>query len=341
MKTLTVVLLALCAMTALAQEPPRGDTVIFHVNGEDIRLLEVNLAAQQIMGQMAQQGQQPDQDQVGKAAVAQVIDTKLAAQEARRRKIEVDQAKVDAAVDRFSQQSGGAEQLAAKLGESGLDLDWLRGVIGESLLVEELVEKRLAADITVGDEEVAKFYGDNPDAFKVPEQVKARHILFKADLTDSDEAREAARKKAEEAHRRAEAGEDFATLAKELSEGPSAPQGGDLGYFTKDRMVEPFATAAFNLKPGEISPVVGTKFGYHVIKVEDRKAPSVRALDEAAPEIKAFLTQQKTQQKISALLDTLRSDAKIEPVGPFAPTSQAEGVATEAGAGDAGATTDD
>lgn len=320
-KIVMTVALAMCALTVAAQQQPPGDTVVFHVNGDDIRLMEVNLAAQQIMGQIAQQGQgqEPDHDQVGKAAVAQVIDTKLAAQEARRRKLEVDPAEVDAAIDRFRQQAGGAEQLSAQLAQSGLDVDWLRSVVTESLLVQKLVEEQIEPDVSVSDEDVAKFYQENPDAFQVPEQVKARHILFRADLENaSEEDRIAAREKAEKARQRAVAGEDFAALAKELSEGPSASKGGDLGWFSKDQMVEPFATAAFALKPGEISAVVGTRFGYHVIKLEDRKGPSVKSLEEATPAIRNLLTQQRTQQKIEALLEQLRSTAEIEPVGPFA-----------------------
>ena len=100
-------------------------------------------------------------------------------------------------------------------------------------------------------------------------------------MLDTDAA---AKAKAEAAHQRAVAGEDFAELAKELSEGPSGPNGGDLGFFEKQRMAPAFADAAFALEPGEISPVIKTQFGYHVIKVEERRGAGdhapLKRLDE-------------------------------------------------------------
>jgi parvulin-like peptidyl-prolyl isomerase len=116
------------------------------------------------------------------------------------------------------------------------------------------------------------------------EQVRARHVLAKADAGADEPTRAAARGKAEQAHRRALAGEDFAALAKELSDDASAAEGGDLGFFEKGRMVPAFADAAFALQPGEISAVVETQFGYHVIKVE---APACRRCRSTRPRLRS------------------------------------------------------
>ena len=109
------------------------------------------------------------------------------------------------------------------------------------------------------------------------------------------------------------AGEDFAALATELSEGPSGPKGGDLGFFSRERMVPPFAEAAFALKPGETSDVVQTRFGFHVIKVEKRREAGTVPLAEVKERIRQGLSQEQQQKRIEELLNPLRENAKIVP----------------------------
>ncbi|MRR07152.1 MAG: peptidylprolyl isomerase, partial [Deltaproteobacteria bacterium] len=112
--------------------------------------------------------------------------------------------------------------------------------------------------------------------------------------------------------KRAKAGEDFAVLAKDNSTCPSAAQGGNLGYFGKGQMVPAFETAAFSLKSGEISEVVETQFGYHIIKVTDKKPAGTVPFAEAKNDIIEYLKTQKIQQDISKYVEKLRKEAKIE-----------------------------
>ena len=189
--------------------------------------------------------------------------------------------------------------------------------------------------VSVSADEVTTFYAENPAMFEQPEKVHARHILMKATPGDPQEARDAAKARAVAARERALAGEDFAALATELSEGPSAPQGGDLGFFAREQMVGPFADAAFALELGGISDVVETQFGYHVIKVEEKRAPSTMSLDEAREPLGRMLHDQKAGELLSKTLDGLTEAATVtQPGAPqAAPAAAASG---EQGGGDDG-----
>jgi len=150
-------------------------------------------------------------------------------------------------------------------------------------------------DIEISDEAVKEQYELDKQKYFTPEQRHARHILFKVSPDDDAAARAEKLKKAEEVLKLAREGKDFAELAKEYSEGPSAPQGGDLGFFGKGAMVEKFDNAVFAMKPGEISDVVETVFGYHIIKLEEVKPAVTRSLDEVRDEIVAELKQKKVK----------------------------------------------
>ena len=173
------------------------------------------------------------------------------------------------------------------------------------------------------DEEIASFYADNPEMFKNDAQVHARHIITAAGPDADADTVAKARAKAETARKRALAGEDFAELARELSEGPSAPKGGDLGFFSRDQMVPAFADAAFALEPGQISDVVRSGFGFHVIKVEEKRPAGTLPLDEVSDHLRSLLEQQQTGEEVGKMVEALADTATITPLAP--PGSEAAG----------------
>ena len=163
------------------------------------------------------------------------------------------------------------------------------------------IRKEVIETAKVTPEEAKAYYDKNQAEFIAGEEIKASHILV-----DSEED-------AKKIKARIDKGEDFGTVAKEVSKCPSAPRGGDLGYFGKGKMVPEFEKAAFALKNGEVSAPVKTQFGWHIIKVTDRKESKTRPYDEVKEEITAKLTQEKQKKAYEALLAKLKagSDVKI------------------------------
>jgi peptidyl-prolyl cis-trans isomerase D len=161
--------------------------------------------------------------------------------------------------------------------------------------------------VTVSDADLQAFYKQNIAQYTSPEQLAASHILFQ--LEDKDEA--AVRKQAEEVLKRARAGEDFAALAKEFSQDESNnANGGSLGEFGRGTMVPEFEQVAFALKPGQISDLVKTAFGYHIIKVDKNQAATTRPLEEVRPEIEDQLKWQKAQEQAETIAKTLAGQVK-------------------------------
>ncbi len=156
---------------------------------------------------------------------------------------------------------------------------------------------RYAAEVTFDEGELDKHYRRHLDRFEIPEQVQASHILLRVQKDAGDEMKKVKRKLATEILEKAKGGQDFAQLARTYSEDPgSAAKGGNLGLFPRGTMVASFEEAAFSLAPGQISDVVETPFGYHIIKVEKHTEPGVRPLAEVAEEVKVSLRGEKAQQ---------------------------------------------
>ncbi len=291
-----------------------NDPVVLKVNGEPVHASEIRLAASGVQNEARQRGQQVTQEQAFQMASQRVIDAKLLAQEARRQGMKPDTAKVDQNMAMLEQQAGGADRLASMLAQGGFTVDGYRKMMAEMSLVNQFIDKKVMSGITVSDEEAKKFYDENPAFFERPEEVHARHILVRVPKGASPEVKAEARKKIEAIQKRAAAGEDFAELAQETSEGPSAKDGGDLGFFSRDRMVKEFSDAAFALEPGQVSGVVETQFGYHVIKNEEVRPAGKVPFDEVKDRIVESLKQRKMADEVDGILEKLRTDAKIEQV---------------------------
>ena len=168
-----------------------------------------------------------------------------------------------------------------------------------------------AETAVIKDDEAEEFYNENIENFKMPERVKASHILISAEKADDEASKKEAREKIEKIQKQIKNGDSFSELSKAHSSCPSSNNGGDLGFFARGQMVKPFEDAAFGLKVGEVSDIVETKFGYHLIKLTDKKAAETESFDTAKPRIKGWLKEQKVDQKFKQYLETLKNKAII------------------------------
>jgi len=183
----------------------------------------------------------------------------------------------------------------------------------DNFLANEYLKREIAQKVTVSDDDLKTYYDTHKDEFKTPEMIKARHILVKVDSSASEDDKKKAKEKAEMYLKRIKDGEDFAKLASEVSDDPgSKTKGGDLGFFPKGRMVKPFEDAAFALKPGEISGIVETQFGFHIIKVEDKKDSTLESFDAVKERLRQKLVQERTRKEITDFIDKAMKDAKTE-----------------------------
>ncbi|MGC2576660.1 MAG: peptidylprolyl isomerase, partial [Terrimicrobiaceae bacterium] len=227
--------------------------------------------------------------------------------------VTVPQSEVDAQIAKIKAQFPSEEDFSKQLATVGQSPEQLGEMVRKMLKQQQWLESEIASKTEVTDEEAKKFYEANKAEFEQPETVKASHMLFRVNKEDSEEVVNKKLEQAKTAEARAKKGEDFATLAKELSEEPGAKESaGDLGFFPKDRMVPEFASAAFSQKVGDISDPVRTQFGWHIIKVTDKKAAGTLPYDEVKAQLIAYLKAKKQEEAAQALLKSLRSSAQIE-----------------------------
>jgi parvulin-like peptidyl-prolyl isomerase len=229
----------------------------------------------------------------------QLIDYELFYQQAQKEKVKISNDKINLEIDKIKDNFSSPEEFNEALKANNITLVRLKEDIKRQLMINSILEET-RNQISISDEELLEYYNENKESLFEPEQVHARHILVETE---------------EEANKLLlqlkEGLTDFAELAKEKSIGPSAPSGGDLGFFARGQMVKEFEDTAFSLEPGEISGVVKTQFGYHIIKCEEKKEEYSPTFEEAKERISNTLRNQRENEAISTLISKLKEEAVI------------------------------
>jgi peptidyl-prolyl cis-trans isomerase C len=227
--------------------------------------------------------------------------------------------KVQDQVDQTKTQLGGEEEFKKTLAGTGITVEEYTQRIRDNLIIREAIES-VDKDVTVSPEEVRAFYDKNPDQFKQPESVRASHILIRVPADASDEVKKAKRAQIDAARSLVKSGQNFAEVAKKVSEDPgSAVKGGDLGYFSHGQMVPEFDVVAFSLKTNQVSDVITTQFGYHILIVTGRKPAGMMAFEDVKDELAKYLKQRKGNDLTRDHVAELRKVAKVDVLLPEAP----------------------
>ncbi len=285
------------------------------VNGTVITLEEFNREMEPIQQRMQAQGSDKDPSkasEIRKKVLENIIERELLLQESKKSGIKIDDAAVDKRLAEIKKQFPSEEEFAQMMKRMKLTEPEFKSQLRKQLSIQEFVEKQFVSKINVADEETKAYYDANTDKFKQPEQVKASHILIMSNAKDDDAKKAEARKKIEDVEKRLKKGEDFAALAKAVSECPSKEKGGDLGSFAKGQMVKPFEDKAFTLKPGETSGIVETEFGFHIIKVTDKTPEGKKTYESVKDNLSQYMKDQKLQKEVMAYLAKVKESAKIE-----------------------------
>lgn len=287
--------------------------VVARVNGETVTKAEFDDAVAAV--EQRNQGPVPadQRDRVLRGVLDQLVGIKLLTQEAAARKIAVPEADIEAQLTQMRQQFPSEEVFNQALKQQNKTVDLLKAEARSSLAIQKMLEGTLAGKIAVTPQQAQDFYEKNPDQFKRPEQVRASHILITVQQGADVAAKAAAKRKAEGVLKQVKAGSDFASLAKANSQDPgSAINGGDLGFFQRGQMVPPFDQAAFTMKPGSTSELVETQFGYHIIRVMEKKEAGTVSLDEVRPQLEQYLQNLNRQREMQAFVDGLKAKGKVE-----------------------------
>ncbi len=291
--------------------------VVAVVEGVEISKLELERALGAVLAQRQRTGQGQDipaeqKPRVYRMVLDDMVNDRLIAK--RSAEVKVGDADVDKEIEKIKKNFPSEEDFNTQLGKSGQTLDRLRESIRTNLRQRQWMTEQLKGKDEVTDADAADFYAKNTKQFEAPEKVRASHILVAVPLEATPEVVAEKEKVAKSLLERVKKGDDFAKLAQEKSEDPSAKQnGGDLDFFSHDQMVAEFADAAFKMKKDELSAEpVRSEFGYHIIKVTDRKAPETVPLETAKPQLMAYLKNQKMQTEMEKIVKAMREKADVK-----------------------------
>jgi peptidyl-prolyl cis-trans isomerase C len=310
-----VFVLILVFLPAMAQEKQSSEKNAALVNGVAISMEQYTKELNIQIDRVSRQGGQVTDDQLAALKndiLDSLIEREVLYQQSQKDGIQITDQTIDDQLAAIKKRFPNETEYKNALSKMNLSEDEVKAQIKRGLSIKELIDQQVTSKVVITDEESKAYYDKNPQRFKQPEQIKASHILIKVDAK-ADEAKKAeARQRIEEVQQKLKDGGDFAALAKEYSEGPSSAKGGDLGYFRHGQMVKPFEEAALALKPNEVSDVVETRFGYHLIKVYDNKPEQTLAYADVKDKIIQRLKQEKIEKEAVQYVDKLKKDAKLE-----------------------------
>lgn len=307
---LAVVLAPATGMAAGASSPE-----IARVDGHAVRRTDLDRELKLIQLKMERQGRPVSAARLQRYAgeIRETLINRILLQEkARSGGVTTGARQVAKAMEEFKAGFQDEDAYRKALADMGFSEAALTEQIRNGLTIKSLLDRAVLQKIFISDKRIRAFYEEHPDLFRQPEQVRASHILIKLPAGADEATRAEALAAIRNLKMRIDAGEKFAVLAMDNSDDSSRTRGGDLGFFSRDQVPGPFADAAFSLAKGQVSDVVTTRFGYHLINVTDRKAARTMAFVDVKEMIVTRLRREQEEKKIGNYLEKLREGADIK-----------------------------
>lgn len=256
--------------------------------------------------------------QLRREAMDQMIEQELVRQAAEAQGIEVGGKEIDAALAEVSEPFKTPEEFTRRIETEGFTEDSYREHVGRMIAAAKYLGGIRAGVAPVSDAELERYYRDNEVRLTLPEQVRVRHILLTWKPMGTQDDRAAIRAQMAPILDKARAGEDFAALAREYSDdSATARSGGDTGFFHRGQMVPTFEAVAFALQPGEISDMVDTPFGVHILRMEERKEAHLLPLEEVREQLREHIREEKMEAAVTQETERLRERAELEILIPL------------------------
>lgn len=293
------------------------DRVVAVVNNDIITLTElndtVNLHLNNTLGMITLDSERINPEEVKRKTLDKLIDDKLIEQEAKKRGIVVSEEEIDHAIENMLKQSSTSRQeMIEGLKSMGLSFDEYKERMKREMEKGRFIDYEVEAGVTLNEDDIKKYYTENTDSFKVIKEVRVQHIFITAPPDAGEATVQEAYKKTRELLVRINSGEDFGKLAKIYSQGASANSGGDMGWFKRGEIIPFLERVVFNLKVGEVSDVIKSPLGLHIMKLIDRKEGRVKPLEEVKDEIREVIFAEKVEKELEELLEDLRKRSFVK-----------------------------
>lgn len=310
----------LAASFLLFPDVTRGEIVeriVAVVNNDVITLSELEEAGQRMFEQVQQSSLPAEREEklqkARRAVLDQLIENKLLEQEIKNRKVEVGEREVEAAIEHILQQNKISEnELKAILAKDGITLSTYRRRIQDDLGKMRLINREIKSKIVIKEEDLRKNYQDNLAKFTDPAEVKVQQIFLVMPQLATEAQVASIRKEALAILERARSGEDFAELAGKYSQGPEAREGGVLGFFKHNELRPELEESAFKLQVGEVSGLIRSPEGLHILRVLERKGGEPKPFAEVQNQVRDGMMQAESEKQFQEWMKALKAKAYIE-----------------------------
>jgi parvulin-like peptidyl-prolyl isomerase len=293
------------------------DRIIAVVNGDVITLTELNNAHEPYRKKIDESYKGADKEKIiagnRQLMLEKLIDNILIAQEAKKTGMIIKDDEVMGTINEvLSRRKYTMDDLLRDLAKENSSFDAYKKDVKEHLLRMKLVRREIKSKITISEEEIGEYYQNHREAYEGKEAVRIKQILLFFPRNSDEKTKIKLRAEMDSILKRLEHGESFDLLASQYSQGPAAASGGDIGFVEKGSMQPIVESAAFSLNKDEVSGVIESPLGFHIIKVIDKRGAGIKSIDSVREEIKIKIEEEKLEKKYSEWIKELRKKSLIE-----------------------------